>query len=183
MIDNCKINFILYFILNWQFFITQVTTIIYNFYRELYQIYVLLLLYPDKSLYENAEKPQRYPTLCHREKREFFFFFFFVRMARTESCFAFSTVEPASRIVCHAMNNTPLFLRFFTLCQRNLCPRMRQKCAICLSYSQRRPFEVPPLSRSRITFVKTRSPLLSDTSTSFKISDSQQLFISYIVTL
>lgn len=62
------------------------------------------------------------------EKREnsSFSFFFFVRTA-TESCFAFSTEEPASNR-CHAMNNSPLFLRFFTLCQRNVqgCDRSVQ---------------------------------------------------------
>lgn len=117
MIDNCKINFILYFILNWQFFITQVTTIIYNFYRELYQIYVLLLLYPDKSLYENAEKPQRYPTLCHWEKREFFFF-----CKNGKNGVMFCLFDSRTCLESFATQWTiPLFSCGFSLCAKETC--------------------------------------------------------------
>lgn len=90
-------------------------------------------LYLNKSLnLWKRGKTTKVPTLCHLRKEGILlllflsFLFFFVRTA-TESCFAFSTVEPASNR-CHAMNNTPLFLRFFTLCQRNVqgCDRSVQ---------------------------------------------------------
>ena len=111
-----------------------------------------------------------------------FFFFFSVRTA-TESCFAFSTVEPASNR-CHAMNNTPLFLRFFTLCQRNVqgCDRSVQfACRIpsggllkCLHFlgAASHLSKLDPLSSSQIAqqVLKSLIPTISHTYMHYTIN-------------
>ena len=126
-------------------------------------------------IYENAEKPQRYRHCVIWEKREFFFFFFFFFLfffCKNGNGVMFCLFDSRTCLESLPRNEQyPSFPAVFHFVPKKR-PRMRQKCAICLPYSQRRSFEVPPLSRSRITFVKTWSPLLfPDSPTSFKIFD------------
>lgn len=106
--------------LNWQFFITQVTTKFTIFIVNSIKYIVTRLLYPDKSLYENAEKPQRYRHCVIEKRGNSSFLFFFCK--NDKNGVMFCLFDSRTCLESFATQWTiPLFSCGFSLCAKETC--------------------------------------------------------------